>query len=102
MNLLGVHLPRSQVIIFSAVKLKCVGFSFIRSRVIVVSKEELDSVSNEGPVSSIDISIDWMVSETAVKGTIASFNRTSIKWHAVRDNEGDVTALEALCQTDTQ
>ena len=43
-----------------------------------------------------------MVSETAAKGTIPSFSRTFIKWHAARDKEGDVTAREALCHTDTQ
>lgn len=77
--LLGVHLLRSQLRILSAVELKCVGFSLIRSRIMVVSREELDSVRTAGPLSSIDKSIDWTVSETATNGTMLRRRRTSIK-----------------------
>lgn len=46
---------------------------------MVVIKDELESVRSKGPVTSTDCSMDWMVSETVVKGTISSLRRTSIK-----------------------
>lgn len=51
----------------------------MRSRMMVISKDELESVSNEGPVSSMEWSMDWMVSETAVNGTTSSLSKTSIR-----------------------
>jgi hypothetical protein len=51
----------------------------MRSRIIVVNKEELDSVRSAGPLSSIDRSIDCTMSETFEKGTIWSFRRTSMR-----------------------
>lgn len=56
--LLGVHLLRSQFRILSAVELKCVGFSVIRFLMTVVRKEELVSVSDAGPLNSIDNNMD--------------------------------------------
>jgi hypothetical protein len=37
---------------------------------IVVIREELDSVSNAGPLNSMESSMDCTLSETAEKGTI--------------------------------
>jgi hypothetical protein len=51
----------------------------MRSRMIVVNKEELDSVRRAGPLSSIDRSIDCAMSETVEKGTTWSLRSTSIK-----------------------
>lgn len=101
-RLLGVHLPRSQFKIRSAVELKRVGFSFTRSCKMVVMSDELLSVSDAGPLSSMDASMDWAVSETAEKGTILSLSRTSMRWHAARETEMEVTAREALCQAKIQ
>ena len=63
----------------SDVALKFVGFSCTRSSIIVINREELVSVSNAGPLSSIDRSIDCTVSDTAENETIRSLSRTSIK-----------------------
>lgn len=57
-HLLGVHLMKSQLRMRSEVVVKCVGFSWTRSFISVVSKEELVSVINAGPLSSIDKSSD--------------------------------------------
>ena len=46
---------------------------------MVVIKDELESVRSRGPVTSTDCSMDWMVSEIAVKGMISSLRRMSIK-----------------------
>jgi hypothetical protein len=54
----GVHLLRSQLRMRSEVALKCAGFSCTRSRMMVVNREELVSVSAVGPLNSIDRSID--------------------------------------------
>ena len=70
---------RSQFRIRSAVKVKWVGFSLIRSCRMVVNSDELLSVSNAGPLNSIDSSRDWTVSDTAEKGTIFSLSRTSMR-----------------------
>lgn len=82
--------------------LKCVGFSLTLSRINVVINEELESASKAGPLSSTDKSIDWAVSETAEKGTTPSLSSTSMRWHAARDIDTDVTARDALCQADIQ
>lgn len=50
----------------------------MRSRKMVVSNDELESVRIDGPVSSMEMSMDWIVSETAVKGTTWTINRTFI------------------------
>jgi len=78
-HLLGVHLLNNQLKTRSDVVLKCVGFSCMRSRMIVAIKEELVSVRAAGPLSSIESSIDCTMSDTAEKGTICSLSRTSIK-----------------------
>jgi hypothetical protein len=64
--------------------------------------DELVSVSDAGPLSSIDKSIGWTVSEMAVYGTMPSLRSTSMRWHAARDIEMDVTARDALCHADVQ
>jgi hypothetical protein len=68
----------------------------------VVKRDELASVSSAGPLSSIDRSIDWTVSDIAENGTISSFNNVSINREAARDDETDATTREALCHADTQ
>jgi hypothetical protein len=69
----------SQLRIRSAVELKCVGFSLIRSCRMVVNSDELLSVSSAGPLNSMDSSKDWTVSEIAEKGTMLSLKRTSMR-----------------------
>ena len=69
----------SQFKIRSAVELKCVGFSLIRCWIMVVKSDELLSVSDAGPLNSIDKSIYCTVVETAEKGTILSLRRTSMR-----------------------
>jgi hypothetical protein len=69
---------------------------------IVVNNDELVSVSNAGPLSSIDKSIDCTVSETAENGTMRNLRRMSIKWQAVREFDTDVAARDALCHADIQ
>jgi hypothetical protein len=99
---LGVHLLNNQLRTRSDVVLKCVGFSCMRSRMIVAIKDELVSVRAAGPLNSIERSIDCTISETAEKGTICSLSRTSIKWEAAREADMDVAALDALCQAEIQ
>jgi hypothetical protein len=78
-HLLGVHLLRSQFRTRSAVVLKWVGFSLMRSWRMVINRDELVSVSDAGPLNSMDRSIDWTVSETAENGTMLSRRRTSMR-----------------------
>lgn len=67
----------------------------------MVKREELASVRSAGPLSSIESSIDWTVSDIAENGTMFSFNKVFIKREAARDDETDATTREALCHADT-
>lgn len=74
----------------------------ILSLIKVVIKAELVSLSNAGPLSSIESSIVCTVSETAEKGTVLNFSNTSIRWQAARDDEREVNARDALFHAEIQ
>lgn len=69
---------------------------------MVVIKAELVSVSKAGPLSSIDSNMLCTFAETVEKEMTFSFNKTSIKWQAAREELREAIVRDADCQTDIQ
>ena len=99
---LGFHLLKNQCKTRSDVWLKKLGFSAVLKRISVVHKDEEESASRAGPLSSIDDSMLSAVSDMDSYGINFSFRITSIKWQAALQEEADVTARDALCHATDQ